>query len=143
MWFLVGLVALMFTGGCRPAVPPTDIAPKVPATAQGTISGIVSGLERTVPVAGRTVEIVDMRTGQRRTVQTTSSGGFAAKLPIGRYRLELPLREGEALLKQPEDVDLEDSGAYSQNEFVVGTLHVVRPRAPRYRLDDGLGSPIA
>lgn len=138
---MLGVLALLSSGACRRGVPAVDLGPKPPA-AEGTITGIVRGPEGTSPLAGRTVEIVNDRTGERRSVQTGDNGGFTIKLPAGKYRLELPLKAGETIVKRPGLVDLDKGDIDSHIEFVLSS-RIARPRGPAFRVDNGLGSPIA
>lgn len=138
---MLGILALLLSSACRRGVPAVDLGPKPPA-AEGTITGIVRGPEGTSPLAGRTVEIVNEGTGERRTVQTGDNGGFTIKLPAGRYRLELPLKAGETIVKRPGLVDLDKGDIDSHIEFVLSS-RIARPRGPAFRVDNGLGSPIA
>ena len=142
MWLSLGILALLLTGACRRGVPVVDLGPKPPA-ARGTITGIVRGPEGTSAVIGRTVEIVNTVSGERRTVQTGANGGFTIELPAGKYRLELALKDGETLIKRPDIVDLDKGDIDSHIEFVLSAVRVARPRGAGYRLDNGLGSPIA
>ena len=135
------MLALLLSGGCRRGVPVVDLGTKPPA-AQGTITGIVRGPEGTSPLVGRTVEIVNADTGERHSARTSDNGGFTIKLPAGKYRLELPLQEGETLVKRPGIVDLGRGDIDSRIEFVLAAVRVSRPHGPAYRLDNGLGSPI-
>jgi hypothetical protein len=139
---MVGLMALILGAGCRQGVPAPDTVPQAPQ-GQALISGTVRGTEGVLPVAGRTLAIIDVATGQQRTVRTGSSGGFSVAVPAGRYRLEMSLRDGEKLIKRPDVVDLDRADTDANIEFVLGTGRMVRPRGPAYRLDNGLGSPIA
>lgn len=123
-------------------MPIVDTAPK-PVEAEGTISGTVRGPEGTSPVDGRTVEVVNLATNVRQRTTTNSAGGFSFKLPPGKYRVELPLRDGESLVKQPGVIDLNRSDVDAHADFVVGTPRVLRPRYHAPRGDDGLGSGIA
>ena len=138
----MGIAALVFAGACRRGVPAVDLGPKPPA-AQGTITGIVRGPEGAAPAVGRTVEVIDTATGERRSVQTAANGGFTLQVPAGKYRLELALRDGETLVKRPGIVDMDRGDIDSHIEFVLGPARVLRPRGPAYRLDNGLGSPVA
>jgi hypothetical protein len=131
------MLALLWAGACRRGVPVVDLGSKPPA-AKGTITGIVRGPEGTSPVTGRTVEVVNIATGEKHTVLTASNGGFTIELPAGKYRLELPLRDGETLVKRPGIVDLD-----SHIEFVLAAAKANHSRGPGYRVDNGLGSPIA
>lgn len=137
-----GVAGLLLAGGCRRGVPVVDTAPK-PAVAEGTITGTVRGPEGTSAVSGRTVEVVNIETNERRTVTTNSTGGFTIKVPPGKYRLELQLQPGETLVKRPDIVKLDRGDIDSHIEFVVATARLLRPRGPAYRLDNGLGAPIA
>jgi len=141
LWLSLGILALLMAGACRRGVPVVDLGPK-PVNARGTITGIVRGPEGTSPLAGRTVEIVDEATGERRSVQTAENGGFTIQLPAGKYRLELPLKPGETIVKRPGIVDLDKGDIDSHIEFVLSS-RIARPSGPAYRLDNGLGSPIA
>ena len=137
-----GVLALLFAGGCRRGVPVVDLGPRPPA-ARGTIAGIVHGPEGTSAMSGRTVEVVNTTTGEHHTVQTQTNGGFTIALPAGKYRFELPLLDGETLIKKPGIVDLDRGDIDSHIEFVVGPARISRPRSPSYPVDNGLGSPIA
>ena len=141
VWLSLVVLALFVAGACRRGVPVVDLGAKPPA-ARGTLTGIVRGPEGTSPVAGRDVQIVNAETGQRYTAQTAQNGGFTIQLPAGKYRLELPLHDGETIVKRPGVVDLGKGDIDSHIEFVLAAVRVLRPRAPSYRLDNGLGSPI-
>lgn len=141
LWLSLGILALLLTGACRRGVPAVDLGPK-PPDAKGTITGIVRGPEGTSPMTGRTVEVINTATGERRSVQTGANGGFTILLPAGKYRLELPLREGEAVVKRPGIIDLDKGDIDSHIEFILSVVRVARPRGPAYRVDNGLGSPI-
>jgi Carboxypeptidase regulatory-like domain len=141
VWLSLGILALLMTGACRRGVPVVDLGAKPPA-ARGTITGIVRGPEGTTPVVGRDVEVINVATGDRQTVKTADNGGFTVQVPAGKYRLELPLKDGETLVKRPGIVDLEKGDIDSHIEFVLAAVRIARPRGPAYRLDNGLGSPI-
>ena len=140
MWLIGGLAALLYSGACRQGVPAVDLGPK-PPNAQGTITGIVRGPDAMSGMPGRTVEVVNVATGERYRATTVSNGGFTITLPKGKYRLELELRAGETLVKRPDIVDLDRGDIDSHIEFVVSSPAVAR--RPAYRIDNGLGSPIA
>ncbi len=136
----LGLLVLAGIAACREGVPVIDVSPK-PAVANGTISGTVRGPEGTSPVDGRAVEVINVQTGERQRATTNKAGGFTFKLPPGKYRVELTLREGESLIKQPDVIDVNRSDIDAHADFVVGTARVSTPRG--HRADDGLGAPIA
>jgi hypothetical protein len=129
----------MYSGACRQGVPAVDLGPK-PPNARGTITGIVRGTEEKSGIAGRTVEIVNVATGEKHTATTTTNGGFTIELPKGTYRLELQIRPGETIVKRPDVVNLDRGDIDSHIEFVVSGARTAH--RPGYRLDNGLGSPI-
>jgi Carboxypeptidase regulatory-like domain len=139
MWLLAGLAALLYSGACRRGVPAVDLGPK-PPNARGTITGIVRGTEEASGMAGRTVEVVNVATGEKQTATTSSNGGFTIELPKGKYRLELQVRPGETIVKRPDVVDLGRGDIDSHIEFVVSGARTAH--RPTYRVDNGLGSPI-
>jgi len=136
------LLCLLVLPACRPGVPVIDTGPK-PANPDGTISGIVSGPEGTSPIVGRAVEVINVDTGERQQETTSSTGGFTFKLKPGKYRVELTLREGEALVKRPGVIDLNKSDVDAHADFVLGaarTSHRLPAGSSSY---SGLGPPIA
>jgi Carboxypeptidase regulatory-like domain len=132
-------MALLYSGACRRGVPVVDLGPKPPA-ARGTITGLVHG-PGDAALPGRTVEVVNVATGEKQETTTAANGGFTIELPKGKYRLELQLHDGETLLKRPNVVDLDRGDIDSHIEFVVSPARSAR--RPSYRLDNGLGSPVA
>ena len=142
LWLSLGILTLLLSGGCKPGVPVVDAGSK-PPVARGTLTGTVRGPEGTSALAGRTVEIFNTETGEKHTATTSSTGGFTIQLPAGKYRLELPLKDGEIIAKRPGIIDLARGDIDSHVEFVLSTSRVNRSRGPAYRVDNGLGSPIA
>lgn len=133
---------MLLTGACRQGAPVVELSARSPE-ARGLLTGLVRGPEGTSPVVGRDVQIINTETGARHTAQTADNGGFTIQLPAAKYRVELPLRDGETLVKRPGIVDLGKGDLDSQQvEFVLAAVRVSRPRGPAYRLDNGLGSPI-
>lgn len=132
----------MTIGACRQGVPVIDTSPG-PPEANGTISGTVRGPEGTSSIEGRVVEVVNVETGERQQATTNSAGGFTFKLRPGKYRVEVTLRDGESIIKQPGTIDLNRSDVDAHADFILGSVRVSRPRAPQYRGEDGLGAPVA
>jgi hypothetical protein len=141
-WLTVGVLTLCSAAGCRQAVAPIDAAAaEVPATA--TISGTIRGPERAIPLDGRIVDVINLATNQRRRITTNQGGGFSVRLDPGDYRIELLLRDGEAIVRQPGVIHVDHSDVGADADFVVGKGRISRPRGPAYKVDDGLGSPVA
>jgi carboxypeptidase family protein len=142
LWLALGLAVLLLIGGCRQSAPVLDAGSR-PLVSRGTITGTIRGPEGVSPLSGRTVEIVNLATGERHRATTSTNGGFTSQLPKGKYRLELALRDGETLVAQPDEVNVDQEDIDSHVEFVLGAPRVVRPRGPAYHVDNGLGSPSA
>ena len=137
------MLTLGAAAGCGQAVPPVDVSPRATTPAHGTIRGTIRGPESTTAVDGRVVVVVNLATSQRRRVTTDEAGGFSVTLEPGDYRVELTLHEGEAIVRQPGVIHVDRSDVDADADFVIGTGRISRPRGPVYRVDDGLGSPVA
>jgi hypothetical protein len=112
--------ALVLLGGaaCRSGQPllVSAIGDK---TTPGTIGGIVSavGGDR---LAGRGVHAVHVVTSKRYSAETNVTGGFSIKVPPGEYRLEVDLRPGEKVVREPGVVHINKSDLDANLEIVVG-----------------------
>ncbi|HEX5475142.1 MAG TPA: carboxypeptidase-like regulatory domain-containing protein [Vicinamibacterales bacterium] len=135
-------VVLLAGGACRRlGAVNVDTLPAPPG-ARATINGVVRGPEDAGPMAGRTIEAIDMRTGGRVRAVTNPAGGFTLELPPGHYRVDVSLHDGEVLLARPGAVELARD-ADRAIEFLIGPSRTSHPHGPAYRVDNGLGSPIA
>jgi hypothetical protein len=139
IWFTVALIAVLAAAGCRRTSPVLETDPTLQA--RGVISGRIRGPERSTAVDGRIVELVNLTTLERRRAATDEGGGFTFAVQPGDYRVELRLRDGEALVRQPGVIHVNLSDADAEADFVIGNGRASRPR-PAYRVDDGLGSPV-
>ncbi len=100
---------------CHPG-PVIGSSPSGPAS--GTIAGIVS-MEGNAPVVGRRVSAVDTTSGSRFEATTGANGGYTIKVPEGTYRLELELRAGEKVAKQPAETRVNRSDLDPRRDFVI------------------------
>jgi carboxypeptidase family protein len=139
----LGLVAaaLFVVAACHGG-PVIDLGTK-PVQADGTISGTVRGPENTSAIEGRSVEVINVDTGERQRVTTNNAGGFSVKVKPGNYRVELTLLDGEMIVKKPDVIHVNRSDVDAHADFVLGAARVSRPRNRAPRADDGLGSAIA
>jgi hypothetical protein len=140
-WLVAITVTLLSLVACHGG-PVLDLSPK-PLQADGTISGTVRGPEGTSAIDGRTVEVINVDTGERQRVATNNAGGFTFKVKPGNYRVELTLLDGETIIKKPDVIHVNRSDVDAHADFVLGVVRVSRPRNPAPRTDDGLGSAIA
>jgi hypothetical protein len=141
IWSWVVTAALITIAACHGG-PVVDLSPK-PLEADGTISGTVRGPEGTSAIDGRSVEVVNLETGERQHTATNNAGGFTFKVKPGKYRVELTLQDGETLVKRPGVISVNRSDVDAHADFVLGAARISRPRNHAPRSDDGLGSAIA
>jgi len=114
-YFLICL-ALLGSVACHPGQPVLG-GDKLPVG--GTISGTVSAGAGTTAVPSRKVTVINVATNARFDTTTTATGGYTVKVPEGSYRIELELRPGEALAKQPSDVRIHNGDLDARRDFVV------------------------
>lgn len=110
------LMAASFAA-CAVRGPVVDAGSK-PVGVGGTISGIVTS-SGAVPVPSRMVTAIDTTSGARYDAVTAVNGGYTIKVPTGRYRLEVELREGETLADKPADTDINTSDLDAARNFVI------------------------
>lgn len=109
---------LVFTAFASAACHPGPVlTPK--ADVGGTIAGIVSAEDNSA-VPGRKVTAVDVATSQRYEATTGVNGGYTIKVPEGTYRLEVELRSGEQVMKQPDETRIQKSDLDPRRDFVIG-----------------------
>ena len=84
----------------------------------GTISGTVREAVSNTAVSGRLVTATEVTTGATYTASTNVSGGYTMKVPIGRYRLSVELRDGETV-KGPAELTLIVSDIDAARDFVI------------------------
>ena len=116
----VSLTVLALAGGpgCRAHQPILDKSED--QTTPGTIAGILTVVGGE-PVAGRRVHAVEVATARKHTAVTNVTGGFSIPVPPGRYRLEVDLREGERIVRDPGTIEVHESDLDANREIVIGS----------------------
>lgn len=113
------VVLLMLSGGCaarhgRPVLGGSTIP-----NPSGTISGNVRTTTG-VALGGRRVSAIDVQASERHYDATTSvSGGYTIKVPPGRYRLEVELRDSDVLATQPPQTNVTPGDVDEEYDFVI------------------------
>ena len=109
------LACLVLAAACHPGpvLPPGG---KLPVG--GTIAGIVS-TDGNAPVADRKVTATEVATGTRYDATTGANGGYTIKVPEGTYRLEVELRAGEVVAKQPSETRVNKSDLDPRRDFTI------------------------
>jgi hypothetical protein len=115
---LLALAVLTSAAACHPG-PVVDTGPRPPSVG-GTIAGIVSA-DGNAAVEGRKVTAINTATGARYDATTATNGGYTIKVPEGRYRLEVELRSGERVAKQPAETTVNNSDLDPRRDFVITT----------------------
>jgi hypothetical protein len=108
---------------CRTGVPVLDANPGPPSV-MGTITGKVSGADGATAVAGRKVTAVNLDSGERAASVTSDTGGFTFKLAPGRYRIEVELLTGEAMVKDRGEFKLSKSELQHDIDIRIGSRRV-------------------
>jgi hypothetical protein len=108
------MIAGLAAAACHPG---PVLAPKEPVG--GTIAGMVS-TDGNAPLAGRKVTAVEVASGARFDATTGTNGGYTIKVPEGRYRLEVELRQGEVVVKQPDETHVNKSDLDPKRNFTIG-----------------------
>ena len=115
LYRILVIAGLLGTVGCHPG-PVVHSSPNMDVG--GTIAGIVSTTSNDA-VPARKVTAINTVTGSRHEATTGTNGGFTIKVPQGNYRLELELREGERVTKQPGETRISNSDLDPQRDFVI------------------------
>jgi hypothetical protein len=95
---IVGL-AIFLSAACH--LHPGPVIRTSAVAVGGTIAGIVHATHNTVALSGRKVAAVNVATGERFETTTGLNGGYTIQVPEATYRLEVEVRDGETLAKQP------------------------------------------
>ena len=113
------LVAMLVVGlgGCRTGTPVLDRGEK-PVSQAGTVAGHVRS-SGDAAVVSRVVRAVSLSTGEKFETTTNNAGTYTLKVPPGRYRLEVELRQGERLTKQPGETQINPSDLDPDRNFVI------------------------
>lgn len=114
---LIPSAALLLSLACSPGGPIIDTGPK--PDVGGSISGIVTANGGATALSARLVTAVNVETGARFDVSTTSTGGYTVRVPRGTYRLELELRVGETLATRPDTTEINAGDLDAGRNFVV------------------------
>ena len=107
-----------------PHGPVVDAGTK-PEGVGGTIAGIVRTSGGT-PLTARKVTATNVESGAKFEASTAVNGGYTMKVPKGKYRLTVELREGEVLEKDPVETEINTSDLDPHRDFVV----TAKPDAP-------------
>ena len=63
--------------------------------------------------------MIDAKNGARYRTSTTTTGGYTIQVPASTYRLEVELRSGEAIVRQPKEAHVNVGDLDAQEDFVL------------------------
>ena len=109
---------LLLSVACAPHGPVVDTGPK-PVGVGGTIAGTVSSGDGTTPVSARKVTAINTASGAKFEASTATNGGYTIKVPAGTYRLEVEMRSGETISRQPDTTDVNVGDLDPDRDFVL------------------------
>lgn len=115
----VAAAALVAGAACHLPRGPVVADGAEPEGVGGTIAGTVLATGGTTPLSARKVTAINEATGARFEVSTGTNGGYTVKVPAGTYRLEVELRGGETLERQPERTEVNVGDLDPDRNFVV------------------------
>jgi len=115
---LLGVLLLSIGCGGGPRGPILGTGEKPPGVG-GTISGSVTAEDGTTALSSRKITAVNTATGERFDTSTATNGGYTIQVPKGTYRMEIELRAGETIAKQPNRVDINTGDLDASENFVV------------------------
>jgi len=115
----LAFAVVLFAAACRSGQP-LLVSEFGNMSTPGTIGGILStvGEDR---LQGRQVVAVHVTSKERYSAVTNVTGGFSIKVPPGDYRLEVELREGERVVREPGVIHINKSDLDANLEIVVGS----------------------
>ena len=117
------LTLVLAAAACRGPVITTDPGIK----AGGTIAGIVRATDGSVPLVTRKVTAIHVATGAKFETTTGVNGGYTIKVPeVGKYRIEVELREGEVIAKGPEETDINNGDLDPGRDFEITVAPTTR-----------------
>ena len=114
LFFILAVLSAVASSACHPG-PVINTGGNIVG---GTIAGIVS-TDGKVALPSRKVTAVNVTTGEKFETSTGTNGGYTIKVPQGTYRLEVELREGEKVSRQPDETRVQSSDLDPQRHFVI------------------------
>jgi hypothetical protein len=109
--------ASILLGACYSSRPVIDTGAR-PRVQEGTIAGHVR-TDGDAPLVSRVVRAVPVDGSSPHETTTNEAGSYTLKVPPGRYRLEVELRPGERIVKQPGENQVNPSDLDPDRNFVI------------------------
>jgi hypothetical protein len=116
---LVTTFAALAFGLCTAACHPGAVINADAKQVGGTIAGIVRATDGSIALTTRKITIVNAKTGEKFEGTTGPNGGYTIKVPEGTYHIEVEVRDGEVVAKQPGDTQVNNGDLDSGRDFEI------------------------
>ena len=105
---------------------PGPILNTEPNKVGGTIAGMVRATDGSMALMTRKITITNTKTGEKFDSTTGTNGGYTVKVPEGTYHIEVEVREGEVISKQPDDTQVNNGDLDSGRDFEITVRRAAR-----------------
>ena len=121
-----GILAATFAILTLTACHPGPIVNTEPNKVGGTIAGIVRATDGSMALTTRHITVVNTKTGQKFEGTTGPNGGYTIKVPEGTYHIDVEVRDGEMVSKQPDDTEINNGDLDSGRDFEITIRRAAR-----------------
>lgn len=119
---LAATFAVLTLTACHPG----PIVNTEPNKVGGTIAGIVRATDGSMALTTRHITVVNTKTGQKFEGTTGPNGGYTIKVPEGTYHIDVEVRDGEMVSKQPDDTQINNGDLDSGRDFEITVRRAAR-----------------
>jgi hypothetical protein len=123
---LVTAVAVFASGLLSAACHPGAVINADPKQVGGTVAGIVRATDGSMPLTTRKVTVTNIKTGEKFVGTTGPNGGYTIKVPQGTYHIEVEIRDGEVVSKQPDDTLINNGDLDAGRDFEITVRRAAR-----------------
>ena len=105
---------------------PGSVLNTEPNKVGGTIAGIVRATDGSMALTTRKITITNTKTGEKFDSTTGPNGGYTVKVPEGTYHIDVEVRDGEVVSKQPDDTQVNNGDLDSGRDFEITVRRAAR-----------------
>ena len=115
---LLSSLLVLIVAACAARGPVVDKGERTPSLS-GTIAGFVRMAGSNTPLATRKVTATETSSGASYSTSTAANGGYTMKVPMGKYRLQVELQAGEAIVDAPGELEITRSDLDAGRNFTI------------------------
>ena len=119
---LAAIFAILTLTACHPG----PIVNTEPNKVGGTIAGIVRATDGSMALTTRHITVVNTKTGEKFDGTTGPNGGYTIKVPEGTYHINVEVRDGEMVSKQPDNTQINNGDLDSGRDFEITVRRAAR-----------------